>query len=143
MKTIEGKKHFNERAVIIALSFFFLFVSLSFTSNTSLAQKKKKTKNNFSTCLPKEIKPDEIVSFSLDAKTKNTTVKDELTRLKAKCVNKKLVDKNGKEIRFFKPSCWGIPPADYQEILERERKELEELKKNYTVIVFKCNPMIP
>lgn len=145
MKTIEDKKHFDKRAVTIALSFLFLFVSLSLIPDISSAQRKKKTvKNKFSTCLPKEIKLDEIVSFSLDPKIKHTLVKDELTRLKAKCANKKLVDENKKEIRFFRRStCWGNPPADAGEILERERKELEELEKNYTVIVFKCNPLIP
>lgn len=163
MKTIGRKKINNERAVILALSLLFTFAFLSFTANTNLAQTKKKkqssaaktetTDDSFTTCLPEDIKPDEIVSFSPDGKNQ-TTVKDELIRLKATCVNKEtdritkclnriLVDENEKEIRFFRPSCWGNPPADYQEILERERKDLEYLKTKYTVIVFKCNPLIP
>lgn len=163
MKTIGRKKTNNERAFILALSLLFTFAFLSFTANTNLAQIKKKkqssaakietTDDSFTSCLPKDVKPDEIVSFSPDAKNQ-TTVKDELVRLKAtcvnkdtgrmtKCLNKLLVDESGKEIRFFRPSCWGNPPADYQEILERERKDLEYLKTKYTVIVFKCNPLIP
>lgn len=98
--------------------------------------------NKFAVCLPKDVKSTDIVSFSLDSKVKHTTVKDELNKLKAKCISKKLVAADGKEIRFFKPSCWGNPPADAQEISERERKELEALKEKFTVIVFKCNPMI-
>jgi hypothetical protein len=34
----------------------------------------------------------------------------------------------------------GNPPADYQEILQRQREELEKLKKQYTVIEMTCNP---
>lgn len=153
MKIIKCKFNKTERASAIVLSIFFLFSLLFAITNPTMAQtkkrccsktaKKKQMNDSLSDCLPKDVKSTDIVSFSLDSKVKNTTVKDELTRLKAKCANGKLVDANGKEIRFFRPSCWGNPPADAQEISERERKELEELKEKYTVIVFRCNPMIP
>jgi len=147
----DSKHQKSERAVIIALSVFFLLTFLFVGSHSVSAQTKKKRKTSvtkkkpmaetFDRCLPKEIKLEDIVSFSLDSKP-NVTVKDELSRLKAKCVNGKLVDEKGKEIKFFRPSCWGNPPADYAEILERERKELAELQKKHTVIIFKCNPLI-
>jgi hypothetical protein len=62
--------------------------------------------------------------------------------MKARCHRGKLVDSRGREIRFFRVSCWGNPPEDYQEIRKRENEELARLKKGYTVIVFGCNPMI-
>ncbi|HET7157868.1 MAG TPA: hypothetical protein VFI62_02660, partial [Burkholderiales bacterium] len=65
-----------------------------------------------------------------------------LAQLKARCRKGKLVDEKGREIRFFRPSCWGNPPADYADIQQRENEDLEKLRKQYTVIVFGCNPMI-
>ena len=93
-------------------------------------------------CLPKDVRPDEVVSFGAKA-TQNLTVEKKLREMKARCRRGKLVDAKGREIRFFHPSCWGNPPSDYLEIQERENKELADLKKRYTVIVFGCNPMIP
>ncbi|HVS83494.1 MAG TPA: hypothetical protein VHE60_17325 [Pyrinomonadaceae bacterium] len=65
-----------------------------------------------------------------------------LAEMKARCRRGKLVDARGREIRFFRVSCWGNPPTDYQEIRQRENEELAKLKKRYAVIVFTCNPMI-
>ena len=95
---------------------------------------------NFS-CLPKDVRADDVVSYGLKGRQK-VTVERKLTELKARCRSGKLVDAKGREIRFFHMSCWGNPPPDYLEIQERQNKELSELKKRYTVIVFGCNPMI-
>ena len=92
-------------------------------------------------CLPKDVRADDVVSYGLKGRQK-VTVERKLTELKARCRSGKLVDARGREIRFFRISCWGNPPADYLEIQERQNKELAELKKRYTVIVFGCNPMI-
>lgn len=94
------------------------------------------------TCLPKDVRADETVSYGLKASQK-TTVEQKLREMKASCRNGKLMDAKGREIRFFRRSCWGNPPPDYLEIQERESKELANLKKRYTVIVFECNPMMP
>ena len=95
---------------------------------------------NFS-CLPKDVRADEVVSY--DDKGKSIlTVKKKLIELKARCRRGKLVDAKGREIRFFRVSCWGNPPEDYLEIQKRESEELAELKKHYSVIEFGCNPMI-
>lgn len=152
MRTIKNKFNNLERASTIALSIFFLFSLLFVIPNETFAQtkkkccsktaKKKQKNDSLAACLPKDVMLIDIVSYSFDPKVKHTTVKDELIRLKAKCVGGKLIDTEGKEIRFFRPSCWGNAPANVQEIKERERKELEELKEKYTVIVFNCNPMI-
>jgi hypothetical protein len=69
------------------------------------------------------------------------TVGDKLAELKAHCKRGKLLDGTGREIRFFHlTGCWGNPPDNYQEILERQNKELIKLRKRYTVIEMTCNP---
>ena len=92
-------------------------------------------------CLPKDIQLDEPVSYSGKGNRK-VTVEQKLAELKARCRHGKLVDARRREIRFFRPSCWGNPPPDYLEIKKRENEELAKLKKRYTVIAFGCNPMI-
>ena len=95
---------------------------------------------NFS-CLPEDVRADEVVSYDVEGKA-ILTVKQKLIELKARCRRGKLVDAKGREIRFFRISCWGNPPDDYLEIQKRESEELAELKKHYSVIEFGCNPMI-
>src|SRR5262245_11212134 len=92
-------------------------------------------------CLPKDVQLKEVVT-SAGAKKGNATVEKTLIQMKAQCRKDKLVDAKRREIRFFRPSCWGNPPADYLEIQQRENAELQKLKAKYTVIVFGCNPMI-
>ena len=95
---------------------------------------------NFS-CLPEDVRADEVVSYDVEGKS-SLTVKKKLIELKARCRRGKLVDAKGREIRFFRISCWGNPPEDYLEIQKREGEELAELKKHYSVIEFGCDPMI-
>jgi len=92
-------------------------------------------------CLPKDVRTDEAVSYGMKGKS-ILTVEKKLVEMKARCRRGKLIDAKRREIRFFRPSCWGNPPPDYLEIRERENKELSKLRKHYTVIVFACNPMI-
>ena len=98
-------------------------------------------------CLPSEVTLTDVVSSQLissgpsGAHVKKITIKEKLTELKARCKNGKLVDHKGREIRFYRlKGCWGNPPADYQEILRDQEKELQELRKRYTVIEMTCNP---
>ena len=92
-------------------------------------------------CLPKDVRADETVSYGPKGKS-ILTVEKKLAEMKARCRRGKLVDARGREIRFFRVSCWGNPPEDYQEIQKRENEELAKLKKRYAVIVFGCSPMI-
>jgi hypothetical protein len=112
-----------------------LFLCLSLF-NTTPAQ--------FRACLPAGIKATDIVSAQRVRSTgvvKTITVEETLVKLNARCKKGKLVDGSGKEIYFFRMTgCWGNPPADYQEILERQNKELEKLRKRYLVIEMTCNP---
>ena len=100
--------------------------------------------DHFKACLPTGIKATDIVSAQRVRSTggiKKTTVEDKLTELKARCKKGKLVNPSGKEIYFFRMTgCWGNPPPDYQEILERQDKELKKLRKRYSVIEMTCNP---
>lgn len=99
---------------------------------------------SFNGCLPKEIKPADVVSSRLVGSgkvLKKITVEETLIQLKASCKKGKLVDAAGREIRFYRlEGCWGNPPAEYQEILQKQSEELEKLKRRYTVIEMTCNP---
>jgi hypothetical protein len=97
-------------------------------------------------CLPEHVKPTDVVSTRLAQTDTGTsvekiTVEQKLTELKANCKNGKLVDGTGTEIYFYKlTGCWGNPPRNYHEILDRQRAELAILRKQYTVIEMTCNP---
>lgn len=97
-------------------------------------------------CLPPDIKLDLVVSVirktpSLKGEVEREIVKQRLNKLDARCKSGKLIDGKNKEIRFYKlRGCWGNPPVDYLEIMDKQRKELQELKKKYTVIEITCNP---
>ena len=85
-------------------------------------------------CMPDDVKLEDIV-------TQTTSVKQTLTKLRARCYRGKLVDRKNRQIRFYRTQgCWGNPPADYQEILEKQRKEIADLKKKYTLVEITCNP---
>ena len=94
-------------------------------------------------CLPDGVKLTDVISVERGQKgqaVRKLTVKQRLSQLKARCRNGKLVDAGGREIYFYRlVGCWGNPPMDYEEILERQRNEIAALKKRYTVIEMSCN----
>ena len=92
-------------------------------------------------CLPKDVGTDDIVEHEPGSKTK-VTVGRKLGAMNARCHKGKLLDRKGREIRFFHISCWGNPPPDYLEIQRREQAELAKLKQRYTMIVLGCDPLI-
>ncbi|MDQ6859645.1 MAG: hypothetical protein M3032_00600 [Verrucomicrobiota bacterium] len=73
---------------------------------------------------------------------RQVTVEEKLAAVGALCSSaNKLVDANEREITFYHLiGCWGYPPPDYRELLQKQRSELEELNKRYTVIEMTCNP---
>jgi len=98
-------------------------------------------------CLPKDIKPTDVVSTEMrrsakgPREIKKITVAQKLKELNARCSRGKLIDPNGKQIYFYRMiGCWGNPPADYQEILKQQDIELENLRKRYHVVEMTCNP---
>jgi hypothetical protein len=95
-------------------------------------------------CLPEGLKLTDVVSYRDKRKgsDEQTTVGEKLIELQARCRKGLLVDSKGREIKFFKFSCFGNPPSDHEEIAQREREELDKLQKDYTVIVLDCDPLI-
>ena len=109
-------------------------------SSTAQAKRARKGKAvSPYTCLQKDIKLKDVVTY--DPGAKKVTVKDKLTKLKARCRHGKLIDRRGRPIYFYAlKGCWGNPPARYQEILNGQKEEIRKLKKRYTVIEMTCNP---
>jgi hypothetical protein len=98
-------------------------------------------------CLPADVKLTDTVSARVIKSSasgnlvQRVTVQQKLSALKARCNRKthRLVDGRGRPIYFYKlTGCWGNPPANYREILERQDNELRKLKKRYTVVEMNC-----
>jgi hypothetical protein len=100
--------------------------------------------NRFALCLPEGVKLTSEIREESDGSTKPKgkpkTVASRLAELRARCKNRKLVTRTGKEIRIVQLiGCWGNPPADYEEQLQRQERELKELREKYVVIEIPCS----
>ena len=98
--------------------------------------------HNTDSCLPDGIQATSIVSTQAakSGKVVMITVAQKLKSLGGRCRKGKLVDARGTEIRFYQlVGCWGNPPDDYQQQLERQTKELARLRKRYRVIEMTCD----
>lgn len=129
--------------ILIACSSQFIFGQSKAKSTVKTAKRvSSQPKYN---CLPEEIKLDTVVLANRKTKElkdgiRRETVKQRLNKLHAQCRAGKLVDNSNREIRFYQlQGCWGNPPQDYQDILDRQQRELAELKEKYTVIELTCN----
>ena len=89
-------------------------------------------------CFPSGFTANELVKAGSTGRSK--TIGERLAELKARCRYGKLVDRNNREIRFYRDACWGNPPADYLDILDKQRREIARLKKRFTVIEIGCDP---
>ncbi len=68
------------------------------------------------------------------------TVGDELKTVGGRCKNGTLKSKAGRPIRFYNlQGCWGNPPANYLEIIDEQKKEIERLKRTFTLIELTCD----
>lgn len=123
---------------------FYILLFIALFGVSSMAQSYK--------CLGSGVDENSVSGFRTQtSKTGETytvkiTVKHTLKSMRARCRQGKLVDRNGRQIRFyFLKGCWGSPPDDYSEILDQQQKKIERLKKRYTVIEIPCNPdpMLP
>ncbi|CAN5291694.1 hypothetical protein BH20ACI1_BH20ACI1_10880 [soil metagenome] len=78
----------------------------------------------------------EVVSYE------TITVEEKLKELGAKYENEKLVDRDGREIRFYTPPVRGTSQGFEEDEKQRERdkKELDELQSKYTVIILYVDP---
>ena len=107
------------------------------------------TNKGFVSCLPADTNLEEVTAApqpksATGPPSKRVTVRDALSRLKARCKKGKLIAANGREIRFYRLiGCWGNPPDDYQEQLNRQEQELERLRKKYAVVEIPCGQIDP
>jgi hypothetical protein len=92
-------------------------------------------------CLPDEVKADDVAVYRKPLP--DITVADKLKQLGAICVKRRLMTKRRKEIKFFRPQCWGVPPPNYQELQAEQSRLLKALQKRYVVVVIECDPRIP
>jgi len=99
--------------------------------------------DQFAKCLPEGIDVRDVVSAQQSksrGEVKVITVGETLVNLKARCKRGKVVDSKLREIRFYRlKGCWGNPPANYLEVLEKQEQELRQLRKKYTVVAVSCN----
>jgi hypothetical protein len=96
-------------------------------------------------CLPADVKLNDVVEASIVRNANGqhrVTVEQKLNEFKATCNgDNKLIDGSGRQIAFYHLiGCWGNPPADYQELLEKQREEINKLRQQFTVIEMTCNP---
>jgi hypothetical protein len=95
-------------------------------------------------CIPTDVS---LTSPAILAASPNagTTVAGTLAKVRAKCVRGVLKDRKGRKIVFYRTAgCWGNPPADYLQILDRQRKELAALRAKNIVIELPCGgPGLP
>ena len=69
------------------------------------------------------------------------TVRRKLTELGARARGGKLYDSAGKEIVFYQAPARGAPPPP--ELEQQERRQLEELRREHTVIVMYPREQVP
>lgn len=101
-------------------------------------------------CLPPGIKLSDVVEVGKTMGNANAqpagpekiTVEQKLNALKATCNREnELVDGEGRPIVFYHLiGCWGYPPPNYRELLQKQRDEIDKLKQQHTVIEMTCNP---
>jgi hypothetical protein len=137
-------RQLKSRFMIFAL--FLLILPLRAETRTCVAEtlnrkEKPAAETPLAACLPKGVRADDIVVYGRN-KQPDVTVAKTLEKMKVRCRKGKLVDAKTREVRFFRQSCWGHPPPDYLDIRRREKAELAELEKKYTVIVFGCSPRL-
>lgn len=107
------------------------------------------SQSSLAKCLPADIKLSDVVDATSTGYANGkpvglhkVTVEQTLNELKATCnSDNKLVHGNGKQIIFYHlTGCWGNPPYNYQDILQKQRDEIDKLKQQYIVIEMTCNP---
>src|SRR5882672_3221233 len=95
-------------------------------------------------CLQRGVRSADVVTVPMNKPGRTVrpvTVGDKLKQLKARCKRGKLFDSHGKQIYFYRlVGCWGNPPADYRDTLQRQNEELQKLRKQYNVTEMTCNP---
>jgi hypothetical protein len=112
---------------------------ISVADDGSEPQRRRKPREIWSGCLPTGIRSTDLVAND-EKGPKTTHVGTALTALHARCSTGKLVGGDGREIRFHSLLCWGNPPADADEQVAAEKREIADLQTKYTVILLRCDP---
>jgi hypothetical protein len=125
------------------MAILFLLGAVFLTALSPLSPLAAACTTNTDACMPNGIQATDVVSSQAakpGGKVVTVTVSQKLKALRARCRKGKLVDARGTEIRFYQLiGCWGNPPDDYQQQLERQAKELAKLRKRYRVIEMTCD----
>lgn len=144
---------------IYILIFFMVFAVAQVQGQCDKKGKEKTEKANANKTMPEEKTTfenlpdgakltDEVREVETDENGKIVsdeiiTVKQKLEKMGAKYVEGKLVDADGREIRFYKPPVRGVSEGfeEDQRQAKRDAEELEKLKEKYTVIILYVNPL--
>ena len=135
-------------ALIISLifpGFYLLAQTVSGQGSQPGMTNNEPSQSPFAKCLPADTKLNDVVEASIVGYANSqhkVTVESKLNELKATCNrDNKLIDGSGRQVVFYHLiGCWGNPPADYREVLEKQREEINKLKQQFTVIEMTCNP---
>ena len=130
---------------LIALGFYLFAQTTSGQSSQPGMTNNEPSQSPLAKCLPADVKLNDVVEASIAGYANDqhkVTVESKLNELKATCDHdNKLIDGTGKQIVFYHLiGCWGNPPADYRELVEKQREEINKLKQQFTVIEMTCNP---
>ncbi len=124
----------NKNVFLIGFIVTIIFINGCIQQDKSIIITPSKEVSNLllSKCIPSGIKLSDFVAYKI-------TVEQNLLQLKAFCRDSKLIDGSGREIYFYHlTGCWGNPPGDYQEILQKQQEEINQLKTKYTIIEMSC-----
>ena len=130
--------------ILTKLSMAVAILVVSLPGPFARGQMSRKSINKMSAklapCLPADIKLDVVAEYE---RPKEITIAEKLNKLNARCRRGRLVARNNQEIRFFKMMCFGIPPPNYEELQEEQRRKLNDLRSRYIVVVIGCDPRLP
>jgi len=130
---------FKRVILVLALQLAGGLALAPFTVGLNAQTSKNKSKIHALSCVPAGFGMNEFARSEANQATTQTLGKT-IIGLGARCYRGKLVDRKLRQIRLFRDACWGNPPADYLEIIEKQREELVALRKEYLVIEIVCDP---
>ena len=115
---------------IITNPFSLLVITVFCVSSPSISF----ARNRFP-CLPNSMKLSRAVGCDTTTQpAREVSLEETLVKTGARCKKGKLLDAKGKEIQFYTVQGFGAPTAYAIETMRRQRTEIEELKRQYTVI---------
>jgi hypothetical protein len=71
------------------------------------------------------------------------TVKQKLVELRAYCKDGSFYDENNRPITFYQMLEWGNPPAGYEDLLRKEREEIDRWQREGRTVIRMWRPVAP